>query len=369
MPPTSQLDPNPRERYAFLAAISLVLAAFAWFVLRPLMPPVLLAVLTAVIVFPVNAALRRRLAGRHAPAAIGTLAILTAGVVVPAWGFLILFVSQARQVLAEIVARDENRSRLADLADQVTGWVTRLAETTFGNAVDADSLLQESTQKLAGALTERIPDLFGQVGRFAFGALLFYLVLFILLLRGRSLLDFLVELSPMGEDHSRRILRRLERTIKGVFLGTLATALIQGAIGALGFWLTGFENHLIWGALLAGAGVIPIVGTGLVWVPAVIYLLLAGQTSAALWMLVIGGVVSTVDNVVKPLLIHDQARVHPLLVFMGVFGGLASFGPMGLLYGPLLVACLVEMVRIYDDDFRPRADAGPGPPAPSSPPG
>jgi predicted PurR-regulated permease PerM len=144
-----------------------------------------------------------------------------------------------------------------------------------------------------------------------------------------------------------------------VFVGSLATAVIQGAVGALGFWIAGFQNQLIWGALLAGAGLIPILGTGIIWVPATLYLALAGQTGDALWMLAVGAVVSSVDNLVKPLLIHERAAVHPLLVFIGLFGGLSSFGAMGLLYGPLLVACLTEMVRIYRDDFKPQRRPAP----------
>lgn len=353
-------DPARHERRAFLVVLGIVLAVCAWYVLRPLLAPVLLAVLTAVIVFPAYAWWLRRLGGRRRPAALATLALLSVGVGAPALGLSALFVRQTQEVLAEILGEAENRSRLVGLVEQLLDWLTRLARATVGDAVDFARIFDESMQKLATAGYERIPDLFGQAGRFALDALLYGLVVFVLLVRGRPFLDLLVELSPMGEDHSRRILRRLERTIKGVFLGALAAALSQGALGALGFWLLGFQNHLVWGALLAGAGLIPILGTGLVWVPTFLYLALAGQTGAALGMLVVGGVVSTVDNLVKPLVIHERAKVHPVLVFASLFGGLYSFGPMGLLYGPLLVACLVEMVRIYRDDF----GSGRGRPAP-----
>lgn len=347
-------DPTPHERRTFLAALAVALVAFAWFVLRPLLAPMVLAVLIAVIVFPVYTWLRRRLAGRRLPAAVTTLGLLTAGVGAPAFGLLMLFVRQAQAVLSEVLGEAENRSRLAGLVEQLLEWLTQLAQATIGDAVDFGRIFGDSAQNFATVLYERLPDFFTRVGRFAFGIFLLYLVLFVLLLRGRALVDLFVELSPMGQEHSRRILRRLERTIKGMFLGTLAAALIQGIVGALGFWLVGFQNYLIWGVLLAGAGLIPVFGTGVVWVPAVIYLALAGETGAALWMLLVGAVVGSVDNLVKPLLIHERAEVHPLLVFVGLFGGLFSFGPMGLLYGPLLVACLVEMLRIYRDDFRPR---------------
>ena len=353
IPVRPEPDPARVERRAFLAGITAIVLAFAWFVVRPLLAPLVFAVLTAVIAHPVHARIKRRLGGRGVWAALATIVLLTGMVGLPAVGLSSLVVGQAREVLEQILGAGEKRSRLAGLAQQAMDGLSQLAQDTVGDAVDVGRLVRESAQKLATDLSERIPALFNQAGQLAFGVLLLYLVLFVLLLRGRELLDLFVELAPMGEDHSRRILKRLESTIKGVFLGSLATAVIQLAVGALGFWLAGFQSHLIWGALLAAAGLIPIVGTGIIWIPAVLYLALSGQTADALWMLAIGGVVSSVDNLVKPLLIHERAAVHPLLVFIGLFGGFASFGAMGLIYGPLLVACLTEMVRIYRDDFTP----------------
>jgi predicted PurR-regulated permease PerM len=343
MPVRPTPDPAQIERRAFLAAITVVVLAFSWFVVRPLLAPLVLAVLTAVIAYPMQAWLERSFGGRRVLASLGTLVLLTVVVGLPAAGLSALFFVQAQDVLSEIIAVENNRSRLVGLAHQVVDWLSQLVQATVGDAVDVARISRDAVQKLAAGLYERIPDLFGHL----------YLVVFVLLLRGRELLDLAVELSPMGEDHSRRILERIEATIKGVFLGAIATAVLQGVVGSLGFWLAGFQNQLIWGALLAGAGLIPVLGTGLIWVPATLYLAAAGQTGDALWMLGIGGVVSSLDNLVKPLLIHERAEVHPVLVFIGLFGGLSSFGAMGLLYGPLLVACLTEMVRIYRDDFKP----------------
>ena len=341
------------ERRAFLTAISLMVLVFGWFVLRPLFAPLMLAVLTAVIAYPMQARLESWLDGRGRLAALVSLAALTLAVGAPAVGVSMLFVAQAREVLAQILGEAESRSRLVGLAEQAAEGLSRLVRAVGGEAVAVERLSGEALETLAAGLYERIPGLFNQAGRFAFGALLLYLVLFVLLLRGRELLDALVELSPTGEEHSRRILERLHGTIKGVFLGAIATAIVQGTIGAVGLWLAGFQNQIVWGALLAAAGLVPIVGTALIWLPATLYLLLAGQTGPALWMLAIGVIVGAVDNLIKPLLIHERAEVHPVLVFIGVFGGLRSFGAMGLLYGPLLAACLTEMVRIYRDDFRP----------------
>ncbi len=359
-------DPERAERRAFLAAAGAVMAAFVWFVLRPLAAPLVFAVLTAVIVYPLHRRIGRWVGGRRVAAAILTILALTVLVGLPAVGLAILFALQAQEVVAQLVGEEAARSRLVELANQYVAWASDFAEAAVGEAIDVRALLQESLRKMGTALYGLLPNVVGGAGRFAFGVLLLFLMLFVLLLRGPELLEMLIQILPIGESRSRRILGRLERTIQGVFLGSITTALIQGTVAGVGFWLLGFQNQLVWAVLVAGAGLIPIVGTGLILVPATVYLAFTGQGAEAIAMAAITAVVGTVDNLVKPLLIHERAAVHPLLVFIGIFGGLSTLGGMGLLYGPLLVACLTEMVRIYRLEFRRQPGAttepAPGPP-------
>ncbi|MFN7962756.1 MAG: AI-2E family transporter [Thermoanaerobaculia bacterium] len=366
----SSADPARFERRAFLGFAAAILLAFAWLVVRPLLAPILLAVLSAVIVQPLHQRLERHL-GRRAITSLLTTVILTLLVALPLGGIVLLFLVQAREVLAEYLGEEANRGRIVELLHQLTNWASTSAKAVLGDSFNLQELFQATLRRIGTTLYERLPDVVGLGGRLLLGALLLYVVLFMLLLRGRELVDLLVELSPLGDRHTRRILGRLEDTINGVFLGSLATALAQGSIGAVGFWLLGFQNVLVLGVLIAGAGLVPVVGTALVWLPAALALFLGGQTGAALGMLVIGAIVGTVDNFVKPILIHGRAEVHPVLVFVGLLGGLRSLGGMGLVYGPLLVACLTEMVRIYRDDFgrpaapTPEPEAGGRVPSPS----
>ena len=125
---------------------------------------------------------------------------------------------------------------------------------------EVEELLQGTTRRLLATAYEHLPDVVGVTGRLLVGALIFFVVLYMLLLRSRELMDLLVQISPLGERHTRRILVRLENTINGVFLGSLATALVQGTIGALGFWIVGFPNVLVLGALIADPDVDTLVG-------------------------------------------------------------------------------------------------------------
>ena len=351
-------SPSPRtERTAFLVFFAVVAAVFGWFVLRPFLAPLLLAVLTAVICAPAHRRVERFLGLGTLRAALSSTLLLTALVVVPAVKLGQLFLEQATTVVNELIGPGVTHSRISALMVQWTEWLSDLLRATVGGQVDAGDLRATLLKRAGTAVYEWVPNLFNQAGRLALGLLLFYLVLFYLFYRGDRALAFTVEISPLGESRSRRILRRLEVTVKGVFLGAIATAILQGLVGAVGFWLTGFQNYLVWAALIAVSGLVPVVGTALVWLPAAVYLGLNGQGGAALAMLAVGAVVSTVDNLLRPLIIHGRAAVHPVLVFLAVFGGLTSLGPMGLIYGPLLAACLTEVVRIYREEVGPGAAA------------
>ncbi|HEX4954307.1 MAG TPA: AI-2E family transporter [Thermoanaerobaculia bacterium] len=354
----SSANPVRFERRAFLVFAGVVFAAFLWWVLRPLLAPVLLAVLTAVIAQPLHERIGRRFP--RWPWLATTLSLLTLTVLVgaPLAGLALLFVIQARDLIAEYLGQEEARNRLVEAIQQVIDWTSQLASSAVGDAVNVEELLRGTMRRLLTTAYEHLPDVVGVTGRLLLAALIFSVVLFMLLLKGRQLTDLFVEISPLGERHTRRILSRLEDTINGVFLGSLATALVQGTIGALGFWIVGFPNVLVLGALIAGAGLIPVVGTALIWVPAALSLFLAGHNGAGLAMVAVGAVVGTVDNLIKPVLIHERAEVHPVLVFIGLLGGLRTLGAMGLLYGPLIVACLTEMIRIYRDDFAAPPEPG-----------
>jgi predicted PurR-regulated permease PerM len=358
-----QLPEARLQRTAFLVFAGVIALAFTGLVLRPLLGPVVLGVLTVVVAQPLHRRVERRLGEGTAAAASVSLASLTLLVALPVAGIGRLFAVQLQSVLAEMLGEEQNRSRLVELARQSIEWLSKALRPILGADLDARELAASAVKKVGSGLYEQVPVLLGRLGRLTLGTLLLYLVVFVLLHRGKEILAAVVELSPLEEVHSRRILGRLESTIQGVFLGSLATSLVQGTVGGIGFWLTGFQNQLIWGALIATASFVPFVGTGLVWGPAAVYLAWTGHYGAMAGMLVVGVLVSLVDNLIRPWVIHGQAAVHPLLVFLGLLGGLRSMGPMGLVYGPLVVACFTETVRIYRDEFNPRRPR-PAPPPP-----
>ena len=137
-----------------------------------------------------------------------------------------------------------------------------------------------------------------------------------------------------------------------VVLGTVLTAMIQGLLLGIGFTVVGLPGPAVFGVLGAVLSVVPLGGTALVWVPAVVALLIQGRYGAAITLAAIGMVVSTVDNFLKPLLISGRAFVPTLAVFIGVIGGLAAFGMIGLFLGPVVIALVLALVDFAQDKRR-----------------
>lgn len=350
----------PRPSVGFLLFLTTVLAAFAWLVLRPLLTPLVLAALTAVLFQPLHARIERRLGAGRKRAALASVTLLGLVCGLGAAALGVLLFSQGRVILADFVGMPSGAtltSRLAELVEQYLDWLSRLGSAYLPETLDLRAIADLRIQRLVEHFYDSLPDLLEALVRFLAALLIFGVALFFLLRDGRHLRELAVELSPLETAQTRRVLAGLQQTVRSVFLGSLLTALFQGVVGALGFFLSGFDNFAIWGVLVALAGFIPVVGTGIVWIPAMAYLAVSGHPGKAMTLLVFGLVISTFDNLIRLLVLGRHTTLHPLLLFLAVFGGLASGGAMGIVYGLLLASVLLEAVGIYRGFARPSRPA------------
>jgi predicted PurR-regulated permease PerM len=189
--------------------------------------------------------------------------------------------------------------------------------------------------------------------RFALNFFVMLFSLYYLFLYGPQILSELRGLLPLRAEHEEKIIEKFRGIARATFGGALATALIQGTAGGLVFLIFGLPSPLLWGAVMAFLSLVPVVGTALVWGPVVLYYLLTGAFWKGILLLaVFGGVVGSVDNIVKPLLIRRGAEINTLLIFLSVLGGLGVFGFLGFVLGPFFVTVLFVLVDIYKAEFR-----------------
>jgi len=165
---------------------------------------------------------------------------------------------------------------------------------------------------------------------------------------GRMFTKRLVAISPLPDAEDEFILRRLAQAVRSVATGTVLIALIQGTLTAFGLWLFGFERAVLWGVIAAFGALIPSVGTSIVFIPSVLYLVLTGQYIFAIGLSVWGlAAVGLIDNLLGPYLMSRGSSIHPYLILLSVLGGIAMFGPIGFIVGPVAVSLFMVLLELY----------------------
>jgi predicted PurR-regulated permease PerM len=197
------------------------------------------------------------------------------------------------------------------------------------------------------------------VGGHVFNFFLIFLTMFFLLRDGAALMAIIRSSSPLPEAYELEIFKKFEDFSYATFYGSLLTAVAQGAAAFLLFLILGLPGPLFWGAMISLVSLVPIVGAFLIWLPWTAYLLLAGQTTRGIVLLAVGGlVVSSIDNVLKPIIIKGRTDMHPLLVFLSCTRRLAGFWISRHPAGAALVACCL-LLPFYREVRTPTK----GPPA------
>ena len=193
-----------------------------------------------------------------------------------------------------------------------------------------------------------LQNVLGRVTHAAVDLGLFLLMLFFLLRDGGRLRTELTPISPFSAEQEHQIFDHLERTIKGALQAVVVVPVVQGILAGIGFMMFGVPSPLVWGTAVIIAATVPLVGSPLGWLPACAYLFVADRTGPAVGLLVYSVViVSGSDNVIKPMLLRGSARIHPLLGFLSIIGGVLAFGVFGFLIGPVILSLVLSAIRIY----------------------
>jgi len=212
--------------------------------------------------------------------------------------------------------------------------------------------------RIISYLLEHYSAILGGRGVIIINIFIMIFSMFLFFRDGNRLLAELKRLVPLAPEYEEMLVEKLRQVIYATFLGIFATAVCQGVAAGVVFLVLGISNPVLWGTTTAVFSLVPMVGTAVVWVPMAIYLILSGSVIKGLILLVLGGlVIGLIDNFVRPLIIEGRSEgMHVLLVFFSLAGGLALFGPPGLVLGPLVAALVVTFLQIYKIEFREELD-------------
>jgi predicted PurR-regulated permease PerM len=342
-------------RTAFVLLLVIAVTALFVAVTWPFLKPLLLGAMLAGLCRPLYNWVARLVRRRGSLAATLTLLILFILVAGPISAFVGVVVAQALNVSDQAIPWVQQHFGSASTFNTHDWLVQRfpaLAPYVPEQAQIVEGLGR--TAKAAGAY------LVVSATQFAGGTAGFLLDLFVMLYAmffffrdGPRIIEKIFYYTPLTHEDEELLLERFASVTRATIKGTLVIGVIQGALAGLGFWVAGIGGAAFWGTVMTILSVVPGIGAALIWVPAVIYLFLTGQTLSAVLLLAwCTAVVGTIDNILRPMLVGKDARMPDLLILIGTLGGLFLFGPIGFIVGPIVCGLFLTIWEIYGATFK-----------------
>jgi predicted PurR-regulated permease PerM len=317
--------------YALRAALFLF---FLW-VARSLLVPLALAAIFAVLLHPWHVRLCTKLHGRSNLSSL----ILTLGATVLVILPLIFVVTEALSTINDMLSGD-----LDPIAESLEGMyirVMRLARKLDVGAQDTRRALTDALQQAATMFTGFLASAIKSVPEYLLDLFLFLIGLYYFMRDGRPFVRWIRRALPFKNMETRKLFDSIREAVHGAIVGTIATAFVQSGLTIMSLLIFDVPGAFLLGVLAGILSFVPILGTVPVTGGAALYLFLDDRLGAAIGMVIAAFVVGTSDNIVRPWVQSARGRMHPLLGLIGIFGGLATFGPFGIFVGPVVGAMAI----------------------------
>lgn len=236
---------------------------------------------------------------------------------------------------------------LSQLVTTVQHFITLIQEKTGYDVMSINNI-----ETATGYATKALQFIISQVSSLVITTVVMIFLLYFMLISRKSMESYVYSLLPFNENNKHSVMTEIHNMVRSNAIGIPLLAIIQGAIAIIGYWAAGVPSPFLFGVVTAFATIVPILGTGLVWVPLVVYLALTGNWVAAIGLAVYCIVILTnVDNVIRFVLQKKLADTHPLITVFGVILGLNIFGFWGVIFGPLLMSMFFLLVNIFKREF------------------
>ncbi len=338
-----------------LSAFALLLAGVYLLgsILLPFLSPIAWALIIGIITFPLYRRLHTLCKGRESRASAIMTVLVMLVFVLPTVAMLAVLV-QELTALYRLVEASVNSGAALELVQRLGShpWIMLVMDklrtvTGMNEAGLLENLMSNSKQvlgKLLGFLSSVLTNSFV----FLFDMIFMLFILFFVYRDGERMHHWLAHKSTLDAHRFGALLPQVvQNVLSGFIFGTLLTSVLQGVLAGLAYWVTGVQSPLLLGLLTGIGGFIPVVGTAIIWLPAAIYLFVQGAATKAVLLALWGFlVVGMSDNVVRPIFMSSKVSLPILPLMIGVFGGLAAFGVLGAIFGPLLLAVLYELFVI-----------------------
>lgn len=363
---TTGMGDTTRKQAAVICLLVLAAVAlyFCYLIAKPFLGPVVIAVMLAIVFYPVHARMERVLGRPSLTAALSTVSVL----IIVAIPMTLLAVSISGELRAVAQSLREQTLLHGGWSPYLTQWSESFTRR-LGNYVDLSQLdpkaellrwAEEASRYMLSIGAAAVRNLLS----FALDTVVVFFSLFFFFREGRTIRRGISEMLPLYPEQTDTFFSGISETMIANLYGGLAVGAVQGILTGLSFWFLGLEAPILWAVLTGLASLVPVVGSALVWGPASILLLLSGHWVKAVILLAWGAaVVGQADVFVRPYVIGTRVKAHTLLVFFALLGGVEAFGIIGIFVGPVILSttlAALAMLRSANFSWRPNAESPSG---------
>ena len=341
-------------RWFGLVAATLVALYLCWSMLQPFVEVVLWAVVLVIVFFPVHRRIRARVGSPGWSAVLSCLLVIVV-ILVPLTLLTFAVINEIGNFAKMLQPQPDGTSGAASAAaglldpnSPYLGPVVRwLGQYVDLSRLGSQEFLAERLKGVSGVIASRTLGFVGGFVGFVVEVFFVIFTMYYLFRDGERMRAAAYEMVPLSGEQAGEIFNRTGEVISASVYGVLVIAVIQGVLGGLAFWALGLPSPLLWGVVMIFLSMIPMLGAFLVWVPAAIYLALTGHWVKAVMLAVWGAlIIGSIDNFLRPKLVGERTRLHELLVFFSVLGGLQVFGVLGIVLGPVIVAITIALLDV-----------------------
>lgn len=336
----------------FFFAILIGVTALAFFVAKPFLVPFLIAAILVHLFQPVYRNILKITGNRKGISSGITCLIIAVIIITPIIFISVLVVNEIKGVVLDI---SSDSASFGKIVGAING---KLSETPFvknlnpQKYITAEGILA-AVKSFSQNTLSILQNTYRGVVHFIFVTFIMFFSLFYLFIDGGRLARTVMKLSPLKDKYEEILLQKFSSIVRATLKGTTLIAILQGALGGILFWATGVASPALLGILMTISSVIPSIGSGLVWLPVGIIMIILGNYAAGLIILLVGALfISTIDNFIRPKLIGRDTQMHPLLILFSTLGGIAFFGISGFIAGPIVMSLFVALWDIYSLEFK-----------------
>lgn len=341
--------PSLTARWLALVLGLLVALYLCWLMLQPFVDVLLWAGVLVAVFMPVHRRLVDRFQSPSLAATLSTLLVVVT-ILAPATLVTIAVVGEISDMARSLNTGTSQWSDVQAVLERAQPWVPWVDL----HQLESQGFLLERLQAISGTLANRTLGMVGGVMSTVVQTFLVIFTMFYVFRDGDAIRQAFDDVLPLDRTQARAVVARTQEVIGASVYGVLVVAAIQGFLGGFIFWAIGLPSPLLWGVVMFFLCMIPMAGAFLVWAPAAVVLAVSGEWMRAVILTAWGlFVVGTVDNFLKPRLVGKRARLHELLIFFSVMGGLNVFGVLGIVLGPVTVALTLAVFDVVRQTNRP----------------